>query len=45
MVNEQDHLTIFAHGSKSNWNRDDELLPTICSAVTFSEGNELTHAV
>ena len=45
LVDEQDHLTIFARGSKSNWNRDDEHLPTICTAVAFSGGNETTHAV
>jgi hypothetical protein len=38
-------LTIFLHGSKSNWNRADDLQPATCAATTYSGGNKSTHAV
>jgi hypothetical protein len=39
------HLTIFVRGSKSNWNREDDLQPAMGIAALFSNNQEVSHAV
>jgi Reverse transcriptase (RNA-dependent DNA polymerase) len=37
-------VSVFARGSKSNWNRDDDRLPTLSVATLFSGPQEVAHA-
>jgi hypothetical protein len=41
LVKKQDHITVFARGPKSNWNRDDGLQPATCAAAAFSNQTEI----
>jgi hypothetical protein len=44
-IDDQEHLTVFSRGPKSNWNRNDELLPAICTAAAFTGSNATMQAV